>query len=174
MNIIIILIILGVVIIGLVVSKFIQTDPPLKIKKQSHVVLIGNNLGSRMMNYGHFETEMHLRYPDDSLFIRNMSDPGDTPGFRPRAARDSPWAFPGAKKFFLDTQLATESGSKGFFPSPDEWLEQLKADVIIAFFGYSESFRGEKRLQEYKAELDAFIKHTLNQKYNGERAPQLV
>jgi len=28
----------------------------LKITEGSHIILIGNNLGSRMMNYGYFET----------------------------------------------------------------------------------------------------------------------
>ncbi|HYH55374.1 MAG TPA: PVC-type heme-binding CxxCH protein, partial [Anseongella sp.] len=32
----------------------------------------------------------------------------------------------------------------------------------------------ESGLENYKAELDAFIKHTLRQKYNGNEAPQLV
>ena len=35
----------------------------LKLTKDSRIILIGNNLGSRMMNYGHFETEMQLRNP---------------------------------------------------------------------------------------------------------------
>src|SRR5688572_8788362 len=62
-----------------------------KIKNGSHIVLIGNNLCSRMMNYGHFETEMHLRFPDSLLYIRNMCDGGNTPGFRPHSGRMSPW-----------------------------------------------------------------------------------
>lgn len=147
-------------------------EAAIKVEKGSHIVLIGNNLGSRMMNFGHFETEMHLRYPDSLLYIRNMSDGGNTPGFRPHAARNSPWAFPGAEKF--QTELATESESEGHFPTPDEWLTQLKADIIIAFFGYNESFEGEEGLENYKAELDAFIKHTLSQNYNGESPPQLA
>lgn len=147
-------------------------EAALKIEKGSHIVLIGNNLGSRMMNFGHFETEMHLRYPDSLLYIRNMSDGGNTPGFRPHASRVSPWAFPGAEKF--QTELATESGSQGHFPTPDEWLTQLEADIIIAFFGYNESFEGEAGLENYKAELDAFIKHTLSQNYNGGSPPQLA
>ena len=170
-----VLIILGVVVIAFGAFRFIQSDSTaLKIKKGSHIVLIGNNLASRMMNFGHFETGMHLRYPDSSLYIRNMSDPGNTPGFRPHASRNSPWAFPGAKKFYLDTELANYSDSQGHFESEDEWLSRLKADVIIAFFGYNESFRGKEGLENYKAELDAFIKHTLNQQYNGSSAPQLA
>ncbi|WP_128546359.1 PVC-type heme-binding CxxCH protein [Larkinella soli] len=145
---------------------------PLKINSGSRIVLLGNNLGSRMMNYDHFETEMHLRYPDARLFIRNMCDGGDTPGFRPHASRFNPWAFPGAEKF--QTELATPSESEGHFESPDQWLTRLKTDIIIAFFGYNESFQGKAGLENYKAELDAFIKHTLNQKYNGSAAPQLA
>jgi mono/diheme cytochrome c family protein/glucose/arabinose dehydrogenase len=164
---------LGVVLTSLFAFQFIQTNSPaLKIKKGSHIVLIGNNLGSRMMNYGHFETEMHLRYPDSLLYIRNMCDGGNTPGFRPHAGRVSPWAFPGAEKF--QTELANYSDSQGHFESEDQWLTRLKADVIIAFFGYSESFEGKSGLATYKAELDAFIKHTLSQKYNGQSAPQLA
>ncbi|MFT6320489.1 MAG: hypothetical protein ACJAT4_001414, partial [Granulosicoccus sp.] len=49
-----------------------------------------------MLNFGHFETELHLRYPDHELFIRNMCDGGNTPGFRPHSGRFSPWAFLGA------------------------------------------------------------------------------
>src|SRR5690606_6865994 len=59
-------------------------------------------------------------------------------------------------------------------PTEDEWLGMLKADIIIAFFGYSESFRGEAGLENYRAELDAFIKHTQQQHYNGVAPAQLV
>lgn len=124
------------------------------------------------MNYGHFETELHLRYPDFNLYVRNMCDGGNTPGFRPHASRVSPWAFPGAEKF--QTELAHYSDSQGHFETEDQWLSRLKADVILAFFGYSESFEGKQGLEKYKAELDAFIKHTLKQKYNGRTAPQLA
>lgn len=142
------------------------------LKKDAHIVLIGNNLGSRMMNYGHFETELQLRYPDSNLYIRNMCDGGNTPGFRPHAGRVSPWAFPGAEKF--QTELAHTTGSQGFFESEDEWLTRLKADIIIAFFGYNESFAGIDGLENYKQELDAFIKHTLKQQYNGHASAKLV
>ncbi|WP_370469313.1 PVC-type heme-binding CxxCH protein [Nibrella viscosa] len=146
--------------------------PSLTLAKGARIMLIGNNLGSRMMNYGHFETEMQVRYPEHMLYIRNMCDGGDTPGFRPHASRFSPWAFPGAEKF--QTELATNSDSEGHFETPDQWLTRLKADVIVAFFGYNESFQGKAGLENYKAELDAFVNHTLSQKYNGTAPPQLA
>jgi len=163
-------------IVALVIATFAfqcsQKDTPLKITKDDHILLIGNNLGSRMMNYGYFETEMQVRYPDSLLIIRNLCDGGDMPGFRPHSGRVSPWAFPGAEKY--QTELAGNSGSEGHFESPDQWLTRLKTDVIIAFFGYNESFQGEQGLDNYKAELDAFIKHTLGRNYNGKSAAQLA
>jgi glucose/arabinose dehydrogenase/mono/diheme cytochrome c family protein len=142
------------------------------IPNGAHISIIGGNLGSRMMNYGHFETEIYVRYPEKSLTIRNMCDGGDTPGFRPHASRNLPWAFPGAEKF--QTEFAKKSDSEGHFDSPDQWLTRLKTDILIAFFGFSESFEGSENLENYKNELDAFIKHTLAQKYNGTSAPELV
>ncbi|MFK7980722.1 MAG: PVC-type heme-binding CxxCH protein [Saprospiraceae bacterium] len=144
----------------------------LSIEKDAHIVLLGNNLCSRMMNFGHFETEMHLRYPDNQLFIRNMCDGGNTPGFRPHSGRFSPWAFPGAEKF--QTELANFSNSQGHFETPDQWLTKLEADIILAFFGYNESFEGPAGVANFKGELNAFIQHTSIQEYNGESAPQLV
>ena len=145
----------------------------LKLDKGSKIVLIGNNLGSRMLNYGHFETEMYVRNPDKDLVIRNMCDGGNTPGFRPHSARQlkDHYAFPGAEKFNPDTKT---SAANGFNESEDQWLTRLKADIIVAFFGYTESFSGAAGLENYTQELDAFIKHTLAQKYNGKSAPQLA
>ncbi|MCE2847925.1 MAG: c-type cytochrome [Chitinophagaceae bacterium] len=144
----------------------------LSINKGSRIILIGNNLGSRMIEFDHFETELQLRYPDSMLYVRNMCDGGNTPGFRPHSGRKTPWAFPGAEKF--QTELAKAAGMEGFVEYPDQWMTKHKADIIIAFFGYNESFQGVSGLENYKAELDAFIKHTLSQKYNGNAAPQLA
>lgn len=151
--------------------RFIDDDS-LPIDRGERIFLIGGNLGSRMINFGHFETEMQVRYPDHQLFIRNMCDPGDTPGFRPRSARFSPWAFPGAEKF--QTEYANPSDSQGNFPSDDQWLIRLGADVVVGFFGYSESFQGEAGLANFKAELDAFLKHSLSMRYNGITPPKMA
>ncbi|MFK7935663.1 MAG: GDSL-type esterase/lipase family protein, partial [Saprospiraceae bacterium] len=144
----------------------------LPLSNNESIVLIGNNLCSRMLNFGHFETEMHLRYPSQNLQIRNMCDGGNTPGFRPHSGRFSPWAFPGAERF--QTELANFTNSKGHFETPDQWLKRLEADLILAFFGYNESFAGEAGLANFKQEMTAFVEHTLAQEYNGESSSQLV
>ena len=158
-------------LLGLLLFVQCTPGPPerLPLNRDDHIVLIGNNLASRMMNFGHFETELHLRFPDSLLIIRNMADGGNTPGFRPHPGRESPWAFAGADSFH--TRLATPSGSHGHFKSPDQWLTRLKADVVIAFFGFSAAFGDAPRFEE---ELETFVRHTLAQAYNGHDAPHLA
>ncbi len=150
-----------------------KEEDKLHLEKDDHIVLIGNNLASRMLNFGHFETELYLRYPDSALIIRNMADPGNTAGFRPHSSRNQPWAFPEAENFYQN-ELSNKSGSIGFFPSEDEWLTNLEADIILAFFGYNESFEGIEGLENFKEELHAFIAHTKKQQYNGSTRPQLA
>ncbi len=135
------------------------------------IVFVGNGLAERDVYYSRMETELHLRYPNEKLFVRNMGRPGDTAGFRPHPARKSQWAFPGAAQFH--PELAQHNGI-GFFPTPDQWLTHLQADTIVAFFGYNESFDGPAKASNFEAELEAFAKHTLGKAYNGQAAPRLV
>jgi len=145
----------------------------LKVRDGERIAFVGAGLGSRLIHFGEFETELQLRYPTGKLFIRNICDEGNTPGFRPNPSRKSPWAFPGAEKFH--SELAKGSGSNGHFETDDQWLKRLKTDTVIAFFGFNSAFeKGETGLDIYKAELDAFLKHTLAQKYNGKSAPQVA
>ncbi len=139
------------------------------------VALIGGGLASRMIHYHEFETEAYLRNAGKKLIIRNMADEGNTPGFRPNANRNSPWAFPGAEKFYEGSELAAKSSAVGFFPNPDKWLEMVEADHVLAFFGFNAAYeRGLEGIDTYKSELIAFVDHTLAQKYNGKTAPNLV
>ena len=158
-----------------------EVDPPAatKARPQSaaapvegeRIVLIGNGLAERDVYYSRLETELHLRFPASRLFFRNLGKPGDTPGFRPHPSRVSQWAFPGAEKFHPDKAI---HNGKGFFPTPDQWLHHLKADTVVAFFGYNESFDGQGAVANYQAELEAFVQHTLSKAYNGKEAPRLV
>lgn len=167
-----------ILILGLVAISSSHAAP-LALEKGSSIVLIGNGLGSRMMQFGKFEANLHLQHPGKNLFIRNMCDEGNTPGFRPHSGRPSPWAFAGAEKFHPPLSAAKDrwgSGQtgKGSMPTPDEWISQLKADIIIGFFGFNESFKGPAGLESFEGELRAFIKHSLSQKYNGTSAPKLI
>jgi putative heme-binding domain-containing protein len=147
---------------------------PLKLDKGAHVVLMGNGLGSRMVHFEHFETELYLRYPEHQLLLRNMCDEGNTPSFRPHSSRKDQLGFPGADKFALAYCDGRLANGEGHFDTEEQWLAKLKPDVLLAFFGFNESFQGLAGLPTFRAELDAFLKHTLKQPYNGSAPPKLV
>src|SRR5688572_656243 len=151
-----------------------QAADPFRLDPQARIALIGGGLGSRMIHFGHFDTELHLRYPEHQLFIRNLCDEGNTPSFRPHSARKNQLGFPGADKFALPYCDGKLHGGQGHFETDEQWLARLKPDVLVAFFGFSESFQGLAGLKNFRAELDAFLKHTLAQKYNGSAAPRLA
>ncbi|MBA3699129.1 MAG: c-type cytochrome [Planctomycetes bacterium] len=144
---------------------------PYKPTEGEKIILIGNSLGERDLNFGHIETLLHQRFPASKLTFRNMCNPADTAGFRPHSARKSQWAFPGAEKF---NPGLTKHFGIGHYPYPDEWLTEFKADTIVAFFGYNESFGGAANLENFKAELAAFIDHTRSLMYNGKSVARLV
>jgi mono/diheme cytochrome c family protein/glucose/arabinose dehydrogenase len=124
-----------------------------------------------MAGHPYSDAPLQMSHPGLGLSLRNLCRPGDTPGFRPHPSRNSQWAFPGAGKFHPQHQ--THAGD-GFHPTPDQWLADLKPDTLIAFFGYNESFDGPAGIANFKGELDAWIKHTQAQKYNGKAAPRIV
>ncbi len=147
----------------------------LTVDEGDTIVLIGAGMASRMIHFGHFETELFMRFPAKDLTIRNMGDEGNTPAFRPHPGRgyEDQYAFPGAKDL-LPKELQTDSKPQGHFETPDQWITRLGADTVIAFFGFNSSFGGSEDLERYKRELDAFLKHTLAQKYNGKSTPQVA
>jgi glucose/arabinose dehydrogenase/mono/diheme cytochrome c family protein len=178
---------MAAIVLGAVGCSLWNTRPatPHELEEGSVVALIGNNLCSRMIHHGYFETEIYLRYPESRrLVVRNMCHAAETPGLRPHAGLNSPWAFPGAERFHPEYARGSESPegsgepmnppSEGHRETPDEWLTRFGTDLIIGFFGYNESFDGPQGLPRYRDELDAFIRHTLSQRYNGISAPRLV
>ncbi|HZL88514.1 MAG TPA: PVC-type heme-binding CxxCH protein, partial [Pirellulaceae bacterium] len=121
--------------------------PKLELKKGDHIAIIGNTLAERMQHDGWLETILHCRFPEHELVVRDLGFSGD--------------------------EVTTRLRSAGF-GTPDEWLSRVKADVVIACFGYNESFAGKEGLDKFKQDLDAFVKHTLSQNYSGKGAPRLV
>ncbi len=121
--------------------------PLLELKPGDHICIIGNTLADRMQHDGCFETMLHDSYPKHQLVVRNLGFSGDELTLRLRSAN---------------------------FGSPDDWLTKCQADVIVAFFGYNESFVGDGGLPKFKADLEAFIKNSQAKKYNGKSAPRLL
>jgi putative heme-binding domain-containing protein len=144
----------------------------LEIRPGDHICIIGNTLADRMQHDGWLETMLHSRFPKHELVIRNLGFSADELTVRLRSANfGSPdqW-LAGHQPIPEPNRLITRKGLT------DNRLERTntRADVVFAFFGYNESFAGAEGLDKFKSDLDAFIKHTLAQKYNGKSAPRLV
>jgi putative heme-binding domain-containing protein len=122
-------------------------DPAGLFRPGDHVSILGNALAERMQHDGFLETFLHLRLPEHDLTIRNLGFTGDELTFRLRSAG---------------------------FGSPDEWLARNRTDVVLAFFGYNESFAGAQGMDKFRRDLEGFIEHTLSQRYNGKSPPRLV
>ena len=153
-------------------GKAPATTLPLELKDGETVAFIGNTLAARMEHFNYFETALQQQYGAKKVTFRNMGFPGHTPAFRPEAGNNDPWAFPGAKEF--RPEIKSHQGI-GHYPKPDDWLTIIKADTIVAFFGFNESFDGMQGVDNFKNELRAFVDHTRSRSYaRNQKAPQLV
>ena len=70
----------------------------------------------------------------------------------------------------VDTSSLRSQG----FGSPDEWLTKTKTDVVFAFFGYNESFKGKDGVEKFKTDMDSYVKNLLSKKYNGVSPPRVL
>ena len=68
--------------------------------------------------------------------------------------------------------------SSGFVPQnfgdPDSHLTHSGATVVLYFFGFNESFAGEKGVEKFREDMVRLVDHTKNQKYNGNDHPRIV
>jgi glucose/arabinose dehydrogenase/azurin len=133
-------------LLGASVGRGQQAAAP-ELKPGDHVAIIGNAMADRFQHSGWLETYLYTRYPDCDLVFRNLAVPGDEVALRHRPAG---------------------------FGTPDDWLTKVQADVIFAFFGFNESFKGKAGLEQFKADLDSFLKTTLEKNYSGKGHPRVV
>jgi azurin len=123
------------------------TTLPLKLERGARVVLIGNTLFDRMQEHGYFEAMLFQKFPREQLVLRTLAWPGDEV-----AVQSRPDEFGD-----LHAHIAFE-----------------KADVIIAAYGFNESFRGVQAVADFERELATLVASFKAHKYNGKSAPQIV
>src|SRR5262249_21251524 len=121
--------------------------PRLTLHKGDRIIIIGNTLAERMQYFGHFETLLHSRFPDHELVVHNLGWSADELTLRPRQAS---------------------------FPDHGHRLEDEKPGVLIAAFGFNESFAGPQGLTKFRHDLDRFIRESTTIPYNGKQPPRLV
>jgi len=124
-----------------------QPSPAPELKPGEHVAIIGSTMADRFQHSGWLETYLVERYPENDLVFRNLAVPGDEVVLRSRPSD---------------------------FGTPDDWLTKVQADVIFAFFGFNESFKGKAGLDKFKSDLDSFLKTTATKNYSGKGAPRVI
>lgn len=125
----------------------VETTLPLKLEKGDRVVFIGNLLLDAERRNGHLETLIHQHHPGHELTFRNLAWPADEIDLMPRPDN---------------------------FGDLDQHLTYFKADVIIAAYGFNESFAGKEKIPEFEDRLGIFLDYLRSRSYSGKIAPKIV
>ena len=139
--------IVTVIGLSLGLSAAARAEAPLVVNPGDKIVVIGNTFAERMSFFGHYETRLHARYPEHKLVFRNLGWSADEVALRPRQDK---------------------------FEDHGHRLEDHQPQVILAAFGFNESFGGEKGLAKFEKELADFIQKTTTTSYDGKAPPRLV
>jgi putative heme-binding domain-containing protein len=125
----------------------VATSLPLELKPGDRIAFIGNTLFERSQLYGHVEALLHQRFPQHRLVIRNLSWATDEIDLAPRPAN---------------------------FADVEQHLSHEKIDVILAAYGFNESFAGDAGLPAFRGRLTKFLTELKAKSYNGHSAPRVV
>ena len=125
----------------------IQTKLPLTLEKKERIALIGNTLFDRMRNFGHFEALIQKAHPKHEIILRNLSWSADEIDLQPRPAN---------------------------FADIEQHLTSFESSLIIAAFGFNESFAGNKGKKDFEIRFIKFLNDLKSKTYNGISAPKVV
>src|SRR5690606_4459430 len=116
-------------------------------KEHSSIVIIGNTFAEQLQASNYFETLLYQNFPDRKLKVRNLAWSADEVNLQPRPLN---------------------------FGDIHQYLQQEKADYIIASYGLNEAFKGKDSLEVFGAHLNNFLKSIQEKNYNGSSPPQII
>ncbi|HEY2840211.1 MAG TPA: PVC-type heme-binding CxxCH protein, partial [Pirellulales bacterium] len=122
-------------------------EPKLSLKDGDRIVIVGNTLAERMQQYGNLETLIYSRFPMLNLVVRDLGWSADE----------------------LTIQMRSQD-----FKDHGHNLTDHKPSVLIACYGFNESFGGPAGLAKFTADLENFVKEKTSTKYDGVSPPRLV
>jgi len=121
--------------------------PALKLAKGDRIVIVGNTLAERMQQFGNLEALLYSRFPGLDLVVRDLGWSGD--------------------------ELTVKMRSQDFQDHGHN-LTDHKPSVLVACFGFNESFGGPAGLAKFEQDLEKFIQESTSTKYDGVAPPRLV
>ena len=128
------------------------------------IALIGGAVAERMQNDGWFEEGLQAHFGELRLRVRNLGFGGDSVAVHQRILNFGKFSSDG-----MDLDLP-----KGRYVPWDRYLDHIDADLVLAFFGFNESFDGQEGLQAYRLDLADLVDHILATPYDGVRTPRLI
>ena len=131
----------------------------LELKKGDHVAIVGSGLADRQQHHGWLEALIHRAYPDLDLTFRNLGFAADEVNLHPRSDEVPKTGY------FLnmnsgDTVVKINKTEVTYKAGTD-----FHANVILAYWGFNESFQGLAGVEAFRKNLDEYIKTTLKTDY---------
>ena len=123
----------------------------LELKPGETIAILGSGVADRSQHFGWLEAMLVQANADKDLAFRNLAFSGD---------EVNTWHRVGDKPEDFGTR--------------HQWLAKVKADVVFAFYGYNESFKGYEGIEPFKKNVAQFIDDLQKQDFNGKGAPRLV
>ncbi len=109
----------------------VATALPLSIEKGARIAILGGPLMERMQAHEWFEGILFARFAAQQPVVRTLAWPGDEITVQPRPEKYAD----------MHAQLA-----------------EVKADVVLAGYGFNESFAGAAGVAKFEADLAALVR----------------
>lgn len=148
-------------------AAILPVQAQLSLQKGDHIAIVGSGLADRQQHHGWLESLIHKAYPDLELTVRNLGFAADEVNLHPRSDEVP------TTEYFLNMKpgtLATKAGNTDVVYTSGA---DFHASVILAYWGFNESFKGEAGLADFKKALDESLKKHLSADY-GKGQPRVV
>ncbi len=142
-------------------------EPLLEIHKGDHIAFVGSGLADRQQHQAWFEALIHRAFPDSELVIRNLGFAADEVNVHPRSKGVPP------VEWFLSMKTGETKGPGKEAPIYKAGAD-FGADVIFAYWGFNESFRGPEGLDDFKKNLEKYLGGLQAANFDGQGAPRIV
>ncbi len=159
-----------------------QQPAKFELKNGDHIAIVGSGLADRQQHHGWLESLIHKAYPDLELTVRNLGFAADEVNVHPRSDE-----VPTTDQFLnMEPGTTTVDVGASEVSKPNgvrevkkgvevtyHWGADFHANVILAYWGFNESFKGEAGLADFKTALDEYLKKQLGADY-GKGKPKVV
>ena len=139
----------------------------LELKAGDHVAIVGSGLADRQQHHGWLETLIHGAFPDLELTVRNLGFATDEVNLHPRSDEVP------TTEYFLNMKKGDLVTKVGNTEVTYKAGTDFHANVILAYWGFNESFRGEAGLADFRKNLDEYLKKLAGTDF-GKGQPRVV